>query len=586
MSLNIPYFVALTTYFSYGLLFVFGHMRDFFRSFSKKSRSSEGYAPLCRDYEDFYTRRLYHRIQDCWNRPIASAPDSWFSVVERDSEDNNKTLRRTENTKRCLNVGSYNYLGFAATDPYCTQRVIDSVAQYGVSTCSSRVDGGTNKLHDELEDLVAKFVGKPASMVYGMGFATNSTTIPALIGKGGLIISDSLNHTSIIAGARASGAKIKVFQHNVPEHLEVVLREAIAEGQPRTHRPWKKILVIVEGIYSMEGEVCRLQEVVALTKKYKAYLYLDEAHSIGAIGKSGRGVCELTGVDPADVDIMMGTFTKSFGSCGGYVAGSKELIAYLKEVSPGHMYATAFSPPAVQQVISALHVLQGLDGSDRGLRKLSQLRDNSNWFRRELQALGCEVLGDEDSPVLPIMLYNPAKIPAFSRECLKRNLAVVVVGFPATPLLLSRARICISASHTRADLEFAIKVIAEVADLVALKYMPPMPRVRSLPDLVSPAERNEKSEFAPLPPSPVKVHAEAAKNGRIQPINGLTMSVTAAPAAPAPAPAKAKAAVPAAKKEFGAKVHSLSGKKDSSERYAGGKRNGQYVLVNSSVSKR
>ncbi|KAH7440711.1 hypothetical protein KP509_03G007200 [Ceratopteris richardii] len=309
-------------------------------------------------------------------------------------------------------------------------------------------------------------------MVYGMGFATNSTTLPSLIGKGGLIISDALNHSSIVAGVRASGAKVAVFRHNTPEHLEEVLREAIAEGQPRTHRPWKKIIVVVEGIYSMEGELCRLREIVAVTKKYKAYIYLDEAHSIGAIGKTGRGICELSGVDPADIDIMMGTFTKSFGSCGGYIAGSKELIKYLKFVSPGHLYAIAMSPPAVQQVISALKVILGEDGSSRGAQKLAQIRENSNFFREKLRKMGCEVLGDTDSPVMPIMLYNPAKIPAFSRECFKRNLAVVTVAFPATPLLLSRARICISAAHTKEDLERALEVIDEVSDMVHLKYFP------------------------------------------------------------------------------------------------------------------
>lgn len=469
---TIPYFAALATYFSYGLLFVFGHLRDFFRRLFRTDDTPQGYAPLCRDFEDFYTRRLYHRIQDCFNRPIASAPNAWIDVVERYSLDNNKTLNRTEKTRSCLNLGSYNYLGFAASDEYCTPRVIQSLRNFGQSTCSSRVDGGNTVLHEELERLIASFVGKPAAMVYGMGFATNSTTLPSLMGKGGLIISDALNHSSIVAGARASGAKVAVFRHNTPEHLEEVLREAIAEGQPRTHRPWKKIMVVVEGIYSMEGELCRLHEIVAVSKKYKAYIYLDEAHSIGAIGQTGRGICELSGVDPADVDIMMGTFTKSFGSCGGYIAGSRELIKFLKSVSPGHLYATSMSPPAVQQVISALKVILGEDGSKRGAKKLAQIRENSNFFREELGKMGCEVLGDLDSPVMPIMLYNPAKIPAFSRECFKRKLAVVTVAFPATPLLLSRVRICISAAHTREDLQRALEVINEVSDMINIKYFP------------------------------------------------------------------------------------------------------------------
>ncbi|KAK4436809.1 Long chain base biosynthesis protein 2b, partial [Sesamum alatum] len=231
----------------------------------------------------------------------------------------------------------------------------------------------------------------------------------------------SLNHNSIVNGARGSGATIRVFQHNTPSHLEKVLREQIAAGQHRTHRPWKKIFVVVEGIYSMEGELCQLPEIVSICKKYKAYVYLDEAHSIGAVGKSGRGVCYLICVDTADVDIMMGTSTKSFGSCCGYIAGSKELIEFLKHTCPAHLYATSISPPAAH--ISSIKVILGKDGSNRGFQKLARIRENNNFFQSELQKMGFEVLNDNDSPVMPIMLYNPAKIPAFSLECLKRNVA-------------------------------------------------------------------------------------------------------------------------------------------------------------------
>ncbi|PIA41872.1 hypothetical protein AQUCO_02100003v1 [Aquilegia coerulea] len=452
--ITIPYTTALTTLFSYGLLFAFGQIRDLFRKFLGLLTASNlhGYAPICLGLEDFYTRRLYLRIQDCFGRPISSAPDAWIDVVERYSNDNNKTLQRTTDINKCLNLGSYNYLGFASADEYCTPRVIESLKKFSPSTCSTRVDGGTTILHTELEECVARFVGKPAAIVLGMGYVSNSAILPVLIGKGGLIVSDSLNHNSIVNGARGSGATVRVFQHNTPSHLEEVLREQIAEGQPRTRRPWKKIIVVVEGIYSMEGELCKLPEIIT------AYTYLDEAHSIGAVGKTGRGVCELLGVDTADVDIMMGTFTKSFGSCGGYIAGSKELIEYLKSTCPAHLYATSISPPAAQQILSAIQVILGEDGSSRGAQKLAQIRENSNFFRSELQKMGFEVLGDNDSPVMPIMLYNPAKIPAFSRECLRQNVAVVTVAFPATPLLLARARICISASHTKEDLMKGLEV--------------------------------------------------------------------------------------------------------------------------------
>lgn len=477
---EMPLFTACTTYFSYFLLFLLGHVRDLWWRLGLPSsqRASEkprdGYAPICASYEDFYTRRLYKRIHDCWNRPIVSAPDGWIDVIEREP------ISLVEpGTTRCLNLGSYNYLGFAAADEFCTDRAVASLEKHGVSMCSGWADAGTTPVHASLEQEVAQFVGKPAAIVYGMGYATNSLTLPAMmglgkegngkeLGKGVLIVSDALNHNSIVAGARGSAALVRVFRHNDPAHLEKVLREAISGGQPRTHVPWRKIIVLVEGVYSMEGEVCRLAEIVAVKAKYKAYLYLDEAHSIGALGLNGRGCCEQAGVNPADVDILMGTFTKSFGSCGGYVAGSEDFIASLRIYAPA-MHAVTMAPAAAEQALSALRVIAGKPGTGtRGEAKLRQLRENSNWFRAALRGIGLEVLGDDDSPVMPIMLYQPSKIAAFSRLCLERNVAVVVVGFPACPLLLSRARICISAAHTRADLERALEVISDVAQQLGL----------------------------------------------------------------------------------------------------------------------
>eukprot|EP00878_Enallax_costatus_P029954 GHUV01032529.1.p1 GENE.GHUV01032529.1~~GHUV01032529.1.p1 ORF type:complete len:328 (+),score=89.87 GHUV01032529.1:213-1196(+) len=327
---------------------------------------------------------MYRRIHDCYNRPISSAPGAWIDVMNRTDIDGTAMSQNLEvigGTRRCLNLGSYNYLGFAAADEYCTPRVLDTLNEWGVSTCSSRTEGGTTSIHVELEQLVADFLGKEDAITFGMGFATNAASIPALAGPGTLVLSDSLNHTSIVAGVKASGATVKVFRHNDMAHLEKLLRFHIAEGQPRTHRPWKKVIIVVEGIYSMEGETTLLPELVALKKKYKAYLYLDEAHSIGCMGAHGRGLCEHAGVNPADVDVLMGTFTKSFGSAGGYIAGSKQLIAYLRRHCPAHLYATSMAPGVAQQIISAIQLLQGQDGTNRGAAKIKQLHDNANYFR-------------------------------------------------------------------------------------------------------------------------------------------------------------------------------------------------------------
>jgi serine palmitoyltransferase len=308
---EISFFTAFLTYLSYVILICIGHLRDFFANVTgitryEGVRTKKGYSQLLKSWESFFTRRLYHRIQDCWNRPISSNPGSYFDVMERKSDDENCTLHTTGKTLRCLNLGSYNYLGFGDNwVDSCSEDVMDTLSKEPVAATSSRMDFGTNSSIVELETAVADFLGKEDAIVLTMGYGTNFTTIPALLGKNSLIISDSLNHTSLVNGSRSSSAQIRVFTHNDPAHLEQVLRESIIQGQPRHHRPWAKIVVMVEGIYSMEGAICNLPEIIKICKKYKAYVYVDEAHSVGALGKTGRGICEYHGVDTNDVDVLM-----------------------------------------------------------------------------------------------------------------------------------------------------------------------------------------------------------------------------------------------------------------------------------------
>ena len=181
-------------------------------------------------------------------------------------------------------------------------------------------------------------------------------------------------------------------------------------------------------------------------------------------------MCEYTGVDTADIDIMMGTFTKSFGAMGGYIAGSQELVSYLRTHANGSVYGAAMSPVVVAQTLRALQVIMGEDGTDTGARKLAAIRNNANYFRARLMDLGCYVLGDVDSPVVPMILYSGPKISSFSREALKRGLAVVVVGYPVTDFYLARVRFCISAAHTKAQLDRTLEVVDELADRLMLRY--------------------------------------------------------------------------------------------------------------------
>ncbi|CCI48496.1 hypothetical protein ABG067_006343 [Albugo candida] len=475
---RVPWTAAMFCYIQIAILLTIGHIRDFFGRLSGSSRyksavTKPGFAKLLLAWENFYTNRIYHRGQDVFNRPVANAPGAYIDVIERYSNDGNRTLQNKAGcVKKCVNLGSYNYLGFA--DDWmstCSKDVFQTVQRFGLASLSSAMEFGTTTIHRELEEEFAKFIGKPAALVYNMGFATNATTIPALMSKGSLIVSDSLNHSSIVNGARASGAHVVVFRHNDAKHLEHTLRMKIAQGQPRTHRAWKKIMVMVEGIYSMEGEIVHLRDIVDVVKKYKAYIYVDEAHSIGALGRTGRGICEYAGVDPNEIDILMGTFTKSFGGMGGYIAASEEIISYIRTASAGSVYAASLSPVVAQQVLTSLKIIMGTDGSDYGRKKLDALRENSNYFRQQLMNMGVVTLGNFDSPVIPVMLFCLSKIPEFSRQCLERNLAVVTVGFPATPLLLSRVRFCISAAHTKEDLDKALKQIEEVSSNCNIRYL-------------------------------------------------------------------------------------------------------------------
>jgi serine palmitoyltransferase len=211
-------------------------------------------------------------MDECFSQPVTGVAGRTIVCLDRYSLDYNETQIFTGTRTRALNISSYNYLGFAQATGGCADAVEEVLKRYGVTTCGSRLEGGSSDLHILAEALVAKFVGMEAALICSMGFATNSTNIPALAGKGCLVISDELNHASIRFGVRLSGAHVRMFKHNNMKSLEALLREVISQGQPKTHRPWKKILVIVEGLYSMEGTLVNLPGLIELKKKYKVRL--------------------------------------------------------------------------------------------------------------------------------------------------------------------------------------------------------------------------------------------------------------------------------------------------------------------------
>jgi serine palmitoyltransferase len=253
--------------------------------------------------------------------------------------------------------------------------------------------------------------------------------------------------------------------------LERVLRDSIAFGNPKANgRPYSKILIVVEGIYSMEGSICNLPAIIALKKKYRCYLYLDEAHSIGAMGPTGRGIVDYWGCDFNDVDILMGTFTKSFGAAGGYLAGSKKVIDYLRVNSPTGFYSLPMSPPIAQQIITSTTIIMGKDGTRDGEERIERLARNARYFRLRLKQMGFIVYGSDDSPVVPVMIYYPTKCGLWGREMLRRKVGVVVVSFPGTEMTESRCRFCISAAHTKEMLDHVLAAVDDVGDLSRTKH--------------------------------------------------------------------------------------------------------------------
>ena len=482
-KIQTPLYLAIFGYISYTFLFCVSWIRELVYGIGphrgkNKHRFIEehrkGYAPLYASFESFYVRNVYRRLADVFGNTIASVPGATVNVVERVSDDDNWSFKLKSNSgKECINLASYNYLGFAENDGPCTEQAISALNENGVAWSSSNHEIGANKIHQNLESTVARFLGAEDSIAVGMGFATNTLNIPCLVSKGCLVLSDEFNHASLILGLRLSGATVKVFKHNNTANMEQILRNAIIKGQPRTNRPWKKILIVVEGIYSMEGSICRLPEIIAIKKKYKAYLYLDEAHSVGAMGRNGRGIVDYFGLDPTDVDLMMGTFTKSFGAAGGYIAGSKTLIKYLRANSQAKCYSRTISPPVANQIISSMECI--INKELGGIERIQQLSRNATYFRKRLQQMGFIVYGDNDSPVVPMMLFMPAKIQAFVVECLKQGVATVGVGFPATNMTEERVRFCISAGHTKAMLDKALKVIDGVGGYINCKYKTQQP---------------------------------------------------------------------------------------------------------------
>jgi glycine C-acetyltransferase len=341
-----------------------------------------------------------------------------------------------------LNLASYNYLGISYR-PEVKRAAIEAVERYGLGASGSPILSGTFDIHEQFVAELARFKDKEACLVFPTGYSANVGFISALMRSGDTVFLDQYSHASIVDGAILSKAKTVFFRHNNPLDLERKI--ANVRG---------KKLVVVEGVYSMDGDMCALAEVLEVTKRHGARMLIDEAHSTFLFGPNGRGVAEHFGLDK-EVDFHLGTFSKSLGGQGGFVAGSKELVDYVNAFGRSRFFSCNLSPVLVAGLLAGLRIA----ASEPELR--AKLWSNVAYLRRRFAEEGVDI-GKSNSQVMPVMVNNDAKVFAVAEKIQDRGLFLNPVTYPAVPKHKSRLRISVSAAHTEADLEQAVGTIAAV----------------------------------------------------------------------------------------------------------------------------
>jgi myxalamid-type polyketide synthase MxaB len=356
------------------------------------------------------------------------------------------------NGKSFISYASYNYLGMSG-DPIVSQAAQAAIDQYGTSVSASRVVAGERPIHRNLERAIASFLNVEDCIIYVGGHATNVTTIGHLFGEQDLILFDALSHNSVRQGCQLSQATAIEFPHNDWQTLELLLQ--------KHRRHYQKVLIAIEGIYSTDGDIAPLPEIVTLKQRYKTFLLVDEAHSIGTLGKTGRGISEHFGITATHVDLWMGTLSKSFASCGGYIAASKAIVQYLKYTAPGFVYSVGMSPANTVAALAALQLLQ--QEPDR----VAILQARSHLFLKLAQQQNLNTGSSQDSPVIPIIVGEPYKAVKLSRALLKRGVTVQPMVYPSVPYNAARLRFFVTCLHTEAQIRHTIEAIQmELSQLV------------------------------------------------------------------------------------------------------------------------
>jgi len=347
--------------------------------------------------------------------------------------------------RKVLNLCSNNYLGFC-NDPVLKEAAKKAIDEYGVGPGAVRSIAGTMKLHLELERKLAEFKGTEAVVSFQSGFCANLATIPALVGREDGIFSDELNHASIIDGCRLSRAEIIRYAHCDVDDLKAKLQE-------HRHR-FRRALIVTDGVFSMDGDIAPLPEIVKLAREYDAFVMVDDAHGEGVLGRGGRGITDHFGLH-GEVDIEVGTLSKAFGVVGGYVAGGAELCDYLRQRGRPFLFSSAVTPPDVAACIAAVDIL--LQSEER----VQKLWENACYFQNGLKGLGFDI-GKTQTPITPVMLGEATLAQKFSQRLFEEGIFAQAIGYPTVPRGAARIRVMISAVHTKEDLDFALEKFAKV----------------------------------------------------------------------------------------------------------------------------
>lgn len=343
-----------------------------------------------------------------------------------------------------INFSSYNYLGLSG-HPLVNRAARDAIDRYGTSASASRLVAGERPVQRQLEEALAEFYEVEDCVVFVSGHATNVSTIGYLFGPKDLVIHDSLIHNSVLEGIKLSGSARRSFPHNQHEELDRILSEI--RGQ------FERVLIVVEGLYGMDGDIPDLPALVEIKRRHKAFLMVDEAHALGVLGDTGKGLHEHYGVSGSDVDIWMGTLSKTLASCGGYIAGERALIEHLKYAAPGFVYSVGIPPMAAAAALAALQILQNEP------ERVQRLQERGQYFLKCARELGIDTGLSQGYAVTPAIIGNSLKAAKISNWLYERGYNVLPIVYPAVEEKAARLRFFIGSAHTELQLEQTLSVL-------------------------------------------------------------------------------------------------------------------------------